>query len=130
MPVRTRLAVALAVACAWITAASHATTYVVNPEGTGDFPTIAAAIGAAVDGDRIELADGTFTGADSHNLDFAGKAITVCSQSGDPSVCIIDCGGGDSDPDPLERGLEFHSGEDSTSVLADITIINGIANQT
>ena len=39
-----------------------ATTYLVNPEGTGDFPTIQAAIDAVVDGDIIELNDGTFTG--------------------------------------------------------------------
>ncbi|MCK4305958.1 MAG: hypothetical protein KAY24_17095 [Candidatus Eisenbacteria sp.] len=40
-----------------------AETYLVNPEGTGDFPTIPAAIDAVVDGDVIDLTDGMFTGA-------------------------------------------------------------------
>ena len=39
-----------------------AETYVVTPDGTGDFPTIQTAIDAAGDGDIIELTDGTFTG--------------------------------------------------------------------
>ena len=36
---------------------SLAATYVVNPDGTGDLPTIQAAINAALGGDIIELTD-------------------------------------------------------------------------
>ena len=125
-----RLVLGIIAACATATVAPQGATYVVNPQGTGDFPTIVEALAAAEGGDRIELADGVFEGPGNHNLDFNGKAIIVCSQSGDPTTCIIDCGGRDSDPDPLERGFEFHSGEDSTSVLAALTIINGVAHQT
>ncbi len=39
-----------------------ATTYTISPDGTGDFPTVQAAVNAAADGDIIELTDGTFTG--------------------------------------------------------------------
>ena len=44
-------------------ATAAAETYLINPEGTEDFPTIPAAIDALVDGDVIELTDGTFTSA-------------------------------------------------------------------
>src|SRR5690606_37310840 len=36
--------------------------YVVQPDGAGDFLTIQAAVDAAVDGDAIELANGTLRG--------------------------------------------------------------------
>ena len=36
-------------------ACAAATTYTVNPDGSGDFPTIQAGITAASDGDIIEL---------------------------------------------------------------------------
>ncbi len=36
-------------------------TYVVNPDGTGDFPTIQAAIVATTSGDEVLLANGTPT---------------------------------------------------------------------
>jgi len=39
---------------------ANAATYVVTPDGTGDFPTIQAAIDAAVTGDVIQLTDGVF----------------------------------------------------------------------
>ncbi|HET9885973.1 MAG TPA: hypothetical protein VFR10_00575, partial [bacterium] len=61
-------------------APASAEVYLVNPQGTGDFPDLETALEKVVDGDIIELADGTysrFTG-----FDFLGKAITVRSQSG------------------------------------------------
>ena len=75
----------------FLVSSASAATYVVQPDGTGDFPTIQAAINAVVDTDIIELADGTFTGDGNRDLDYLGKAITIRSQSGDPSVCVIDC---------------------------------------
>ena len=74
-----------------LVAAATATIYVVNPEGTGDFPTIQEALDACIDGDIIELTDGTFTGDGNRDIDYLGKAITVRSQSGDPEMCTIDC---------------------------------------
>jgi len=101
-----------------------AETYLVNPDGTGDFPTIQAAIDAASPGDIIELTDGTFTGDDNRDIDFLGKAICVRSASGDPGSCIIDCQGSMSSP---HRGFRFHSGETNTTKLTGITITNGYA---
>ena len=97
--------------------------YVVDPGGTGDFPTIQAAIKAAADGDIIELTDGIFTGEGNRDMDYLGKAITIRSQSGNPEVCVIDCEGTESDP---QRGFHLHSGEQAGSVLEGITIRGGV----
>ncbi|MHC4945437.1 MAG: hypothetical protein ACYTG7_20690 [Planctomycetota bacterium] len=64
-------------------------TYLVKPDGTGDFPVIQAAVDAAADGDEILLADGVFEGLGNNEIDFRGKAITVRSQSGNPWNCIL-----------------------------------------
>ena len=95
-----------------------ATTYLVKPDGTGDYPTIQEAIDAAVEGDVIELADGQFVGEGNRDVDFLGKAITVRSFSGDPVSCTINCA-------YLGRGMSFVTGEDSLSVLEGITISAG-----
>jgi hypothetical protein len=97
-----------------------ATTYVVHPDGTGDFPTIRDAMDAAVNGDVIELTDGTFTGEGNRDVDFLGKAVTVRSQSGQPDACVIDC-------ENSGRCFYFHSGETPSSVLEGIGITRGFA---
>jgi parallel beta-helix repeat protein len=97
---------------------SSATTWVVNPAGTGDFPTIQAAVNAAANGDVIELTDGVFVGNNNKNIDYSGKAITVRSQSGDPESCVIDCQG-------LGRGFSFQSNEGLSSRVEGIGITNG-----
>ncbi len=55
----------------------------------GDQPTIQAGIDAAMDGDIVLVADGTWTGVGNRDIDFLGKAITVRSENG-PDSCIID----------------------------------------
>jgi len=97
-------------------------TYVVRPDGTGDFPTIQAAVDAVVDGDVIELGSGVFTGTGNRDVSYRGKAITIRSQSGAES-CTIDCGGG---PGPNNhRAFAFEKGEGAGSVLDAVTITNG-----
>ncbi|MHC4692227.1 MAG: right-handed parallel beta-helix repeat-containing protein, partial [Planctomycetota bacterium] len=86
-----------------------------------DFNTIQAAIDDAYDGDTIIVADGIYTGDGNRDIDFLGKAITLCSENG-PENCIIDCNGTESEP---HRGFYFHSQEDSNSVLAGFTVTNG-----
>jgi hypothetical protein len=101
-----------------------ATTYVIRPDGTADFPTIQAAIDAATDGDVIELTDGTFTGEGNRDIDYLGRAITIRSQSGNPEACAIDCEGSETEP---HRGFYFHSGEGLDSILDGVTITHGYA---
>jgi len=115
-----RLCVALALLLTGLPAG--ATTYVVRPDGTGDFPTIQAAIDAAVIGDVVELTDGTFAGDGNRDLDFAGKAIAVRSASGDPATCILDCGGSTTEP---HRAFYFHTGETAASEVTGLTLTGG-----
>lgn len=97
-------------------AASGETRSVPSPT----YPTIQSAIDAASENDIVLVADGTYTGEGSKNLDFCGKAITVRSENG-PEKCIIDCEG-------VGRGFYFHSSETQSSVLDGFTITNGLAD--
>jgi parallel beta-helix repeat protein len=81
-----------------------------------DYPSIQSAIDAAVNGDTILVAPGTYTGDGNYDIDFKGKAITVRSQSG-PDNCIIDCN--------RHGGFNFHGGEDVNSILKGFIITDG-----
>lgn len=65
----------------------------VAPDGSGDYPTIQSAIDAAVAGDEVVLADGTFTGEGNVPFGLRHQGITIRSASGDPSRTIIDAEG-------------------------------------
>jgi len=99
-----------------------AATFLVQPDGSGDFPTIQAGIDAAANGETVALGNGTFTGDGNRDVDFLGKAITVRSQSGDPSTCVLDCEGTSTSP---HRGFRLVSGEGPDSRLEGITITRG-----
>lgn len=86
-----------------------------------EYPTIQAAIDAAVNSDIVEIADGTYTGVGNRDLDFGGKAITVRSASGDPTLCTIICDGG-------SRGFYFHNGEGPDSIVQGLTVKDGFAD--
>jgi hypothetical protein len=96
----------------------------VNPDGSGDFPTIQAAIDSAEAGDVIELSDGVFRGDGNRDIDFRGRSVTVRSQSGDPSACIIDCEADTLNP---HRGFYFHSEEEEEACVKGVTITGGYA---
>ncbi|MCP4546339.1 MAG: right-handed parallel beta-helix repeat-containing protein [bacterium] len=101
-----------------------ADTYTVSPDGTGDYPTIQAAMDDGHYSDIIELTDGIFTGEGNRDLDFNGRSFTILSQSGNPENCIIDCEGSETDP---HRGFHFHSWETAGAIVRNITIRNGWA---
>lgn len=102
---------------------SEAATILVRPDGTGDFPTIQAAIDAAANGDQILLADGTFVGPGNRDMSYRGKAITIRSQTGNPVACIIDL----SDPFGGHRAFQF-TGEGNDSILRNVTIRDGLSS--
>jgi len=98
-----------------------ATTYLVRPDGTGDFPTIQAAVDGSVAGDVIELANGTFTGPGNRDVEYGGKAVTIRSQSGDPEACVIDCEGSPTEP---HQALHIIA-SDTWLALEGVTITGG-----
>ena len=102
-------------------AGTHTGTITVKPDGTGDCPTIQAAVDEAVNQDLILLQPGTYTGTGNRDIDFKGKSITVRSING-PYSTIIDCQGTQQDP---HRGFTFHSGEYSSSIVSGLSVING-----
>jgi predicted outer membrane repeat protein len=119
-----RCATALLLTAAGCIAQVSAATYVIQPDGGGDFPTIQAAIDASLPGDVIELVNGVFRGIGNRDLNYQGKAITIRSLSGNPASCILDCQGSYYQQ---HRAVWFRGGETAASVLDGVTIRNGFA---
>jgi Right handed beta helix region/Dockerin type I domain len=84
----------------------------------GDSPTIHGAIMMSSDGDTVLIADGVYV---ERSIHFSGRKILVKSENG-PDSCIIDCQGTPLSPG---YGLLFNDGEDSTTVVDGLTIMNG-----
>ncbi len=83
-----------------------ARTWLVNPQGTGDAPTIAAALDSvAIMDDIIELADGVYTGDGNRDLPPISTLVVIRSQSDDPTACIIDLEGSAEEP---HHGFTFY----------------------
>lgn len=78
------VATLLAAACP-----ASATTLHVTPDGSGDAPTIQAAILAAAEGDTVELAGGVYT---EHEI-LLTSGVTVRSETGEPDGATIDAQG-------------------------------------
>jgi len=95
---------------------SSATTYYLKADGTGDFPTIEAAVLAATNGDVIVVADGTYNLA--YAVNFVSKAVTLMSENG-PQNCILDAAFGQSvvicvnleGPDTVVDGFTLAGGD-------------------
>jgi hypothetical protein len=102
-----------------------ARTIRVANDGSGDYPTIQAAIDASVDGDTVLVAPGTYAGDGNRDIDFGGKATTVRSEAG-PGTCIVDAQGAWNE---WHRGFYFHNGEQADSVLDGFTITGGYSFQ-
>lgn len=81
------------------------------------YPTIQAAISAAVAGDLVVVGPGFYTGPGNREIDTLGKAITVKSIGG-YGACILDGSGS-------FRLFYIHSGETATTVINGFTIQHG-----
>ncbi len=108
-----------------LAASLSAATWYVKPDSSGDVATIDDARQAAASGDTILLANGTFTGDGNRDIHLDGKSVTVCSESANPDLCIIDCGGSAS-----EFHAAFDIGFDGTPpvVIDGITIRGGYSS--
>lgn len=67
-----------------------ARTWYINTEGTGDAPTIAAALDSVSAGDGIELAPGRYM---ANNLNFITSNVSIWGEVGAPEDVVIDGGG-------------------------------------
>ena len=112
-----RSALLLVALCLVLPRTVSAAHYYLRANGTGDYPTIQAAINAASSGDTIICADGTYSGTGNDAIDFGGKNLKLKSESNHPKDCIISCS--------WDRGFYFHSGETSAAIVQGFTIQNG-----
>ncbi|MEZ4649958.1 MAG: right-handed parallel beta-helix repeat-containing protein [Candidatus Eisenbacteria bacterium] len=71
-------------------APARAATLHVAPDGSGDYPTIQDAVVAAISGDTILLADGTFLGTGNKDVDLLGKTLIIASANGDRNAVVLD----------------------------------------
>ena len=99
-------------------------TFRLEPDGSGDFATIQEALDAAISGDVIELAPGTYRGAGNRDLDFAGKALTLMTAPGAAEAAVIDCEGSSADP---HRAILFESFEGRDTRIEDLVLQGGFA---
>jgi hypothetical protein len=97
-----------------------ATVRYVESDGSGEYPTIQAAVLAAASGDIVELGNGTYTGDGNRDIVFNGKSITVRSAAGDPALCVMDCDG------PTHRGFHLDASFLPGQRLEGITITGGL----
>ena len=83
----------------------------------GYFNAIRLAVDAAVDGDTILVAPGTYTGPFNRDTDPHGKRLAILSFAGWDST-IIDCEG-------KGRAFHYNTGEDLQSILSGFTVTGG-----
>jgi predicted outer membrane repeat protein len=98
-----------------------AETYWVYPDGSGDFQNIQIALVSVTDGDSIILGNGTHAGAGNRDILFPAWDIVLRSEAGDPSSCVLDCGGSAGDP---HRAFALTAGPGTPSIEG-ITFTNG-----
>ncbi len=82
-----------------------------------DFATIQQAIAAAVDGDTVLVAPGTYTGEGNRNIEFLGKEVSVISEAG-PEQTTIDAEG------QAQYGFKIQEGEGRSALIEGFRIVN------
>ncbi len=84
-----------------------------------DHISVSAAFAAAIAGDTILVAPGTYAGPENRNLDFGTRDLVLLSEGG-AAVTILDCQG-------AGRAFYLHGGQGSASRIQGLTIANGKA---
>lgn len=98
--------------------ASASETAFVWPDGSGDYPTISAAVQAMPEGGTVYLLPGTYTGPGNRDVPLSGKNVSLRSFGGS---AVIDCQG-------QGRALLLGEGVDSSTIVEGIEFRNGVAS--
>jgi hypothetical protein len=86
-----------------------------------EYATLQAGVDAAVAGDTVLAAPGTYRGSGNRDVDFRGKGIVVRGEFG-PEQTIVDCQANADDP---HRGFFLGTQEPPGTLLEGFTIVNG-----
>lgn len=119
-----RLGVVMGMPFIVLIAHSSANTYYLNSEGTGDFPTIQAAVDVASSGDVLVLAPGTYTGEGNRDVLVEKSVVIRSTNPDDPNVVsdtVIHCGGTEEEP---HRAFSLFTDSD----IMGLTIRNGVSD--
>ena len=107
----------------FLAAACNARIITVDDDGPADFNNIQAAIDDCNNGDVVIIAPGTYTGRGNRDIDFHGKAITVCSiDPNDPNIVAATIVEGSGFLTSLYHGFTLHSSEGRDSIIAGLTV--------
>lgn len=98
---------------------ANARTWFLEPDGTGDVPTLAAAIDSSVAGDIIELACGTY-----HEEGMYLKSGVIIRSASGHFECVTIEG---RQPETTPGGIFIAHGVDATTLLEGLTISGGWA---
>jgi len=95
----------------------------VKADGSGELPTIQAAIDSCTHGDTVLVADGVYTGDGEAMFDTKSRDILLMSENG-PQTTIFECHGTPENP---QRAFTIDDGEDETLILNGFTFRGGYA---
>jgi len=97
-------------------------TWYVQADGSGEAPTIQAAIDSTTHGDTVLIADGVYTGVGNCELDFRGRRGILLTSANGPQTTIIDPQGSSSMP---RRAFTLAENEDAETIIAGLTVRGG-----
>ncbi|RLA04570.1 MAG: hypothetical protein DRQ54_09355, partial [Gammaproteobacteria bacterium] len=105
------------------------TSYLLLPDGTGDYPDLVAAIGDAPSGSILSLGDGIYSGPGFVDLQVFNQNFIISSASSDATACIISCAGTISEPHRFMSVIPAKDLRSGTVTLREITIQDGYFDQ-